>query len=62
MKKNLDKLVYMDDFKAIDSGMSDSNIGARPGRNIRDHLFILHEVIHSVVRGEDECIDFKYST
>ena len=39
--------------------MSDSNIGARKTKNIRDHLFILYAVINSVVRGSEECIDIQ---
>ena len=39
--------------------MTDSNIGARKERNIKDHLFILHGIINSVVKGDDDCIDIQ---
>ena len=39
--------------------MSDSNIGARKHKNIRDHLFILYSVINSVINGNNECIDIQ---
>ena len=59
LKKILDKLIYNDVFKSIDNNMSDCNIGARSGRNIRDHLFVLYAVINSVVRDKYECIDVQ---
>ena len=55
----LDKLIYNDKFDAIDTRMSDSNIGARRGKNIRDHLYVLYAVINSVVRDKYECIDIQ---
>ena len=39
--------------------MSDSNIGARKDRNIRDHLFIVYGVINSVVNGYDDPVDIQ---
>ena len=47
MKKILDKLIYSDKYHDIDKNMSDSNVGARRKRNIKDHLFIIHGVINS---------------
>ena len=35
LKKILDKLIYFDNYNDIDNNMSDSNIGARKGRNIK---------------------------
>ena len=58
-KKILDKLIYVDKYKDIDRNMSDSNIGARKSRNIKDHLLILHGIINSVVRGNEHCIDIQ---
>jgi hypothetical protein len=39
--------------------MSDSNIGARKRKNIRNHLFIIYGVINSVLKAESECIDIQ---
>ena len=39
--------------------MSDSNIGARKNRNIRDHLFIVYGVINSVLNGSDDPVDIQ---
>ena len=59
LKKILDKLIYFDKYGAIDKNMSDSNVGARRLRNIKDHLLIIHGVINSVVRGSMKCIDIQ---
>ena len=59
LKKVLDKLIYFDNYNELDKNMSDSNIGARRKRNIKDHLLIIHGIINSVVRGGEECIDIQ---
>ena len=59
MKKILDKLIYVDNYSAIDENMSDCNVGARRKRNIKDHLLIIHGVINSVMRGNEDCIDIQ---
>ena len=50
-RKILDKLTYMDKYPELDISMSDSNIGARRNKNIRNHLFIIHGIINSVIQG-----------
>ena len=59
LKKTLDKLIYIDKFKNIDKNMSCSNIGARRGRNVKDHLFIIYGIINSVINGDEKCIDIQ---
>ena len=59
MKKILDKLIYNDNYENIDKSMSNSNIGARKSRNIRDHLFVLYGTINSVIKGNQGCIDIQ---
>ena len=59
LRKILDKLIYLDIFESIDQHMTDSNIGARKGRNIRDHLFLIYGVINSVIKGGEKCIDIQ---
>ena len=39
--------------------MSDSNIGARKNRNIRDHLYIVYAIINSVIHGNEEPVDIQ---
>ena len=50
-------MTYLDKYPELDISMSDSNIGARKNKNIRNHLFIIYGVINSVIQGEDECVD-----
>ena len=47
-----DKLMYNDVYPIIDEYMSDSNIGARQNRNIRDHLFIINGIINDIINGK----------
>ena len=39
--------------------MSDSNIGARRKKNIRNHLYVIYAIINSVVNGTSGCIDIQ---
>ena len=39
--------------------MSDSNVGGRKGRNIRNHLFIVYGIINSVMNNESPPIDIQ---
>ena len=59
LKKILDKLIFFDKFDDIDDHMSDSNIGARKGRNVKNHLFIIYGIINSVIKGKEPCIDVQ---
>ena len=43
------KLIYMDEYEVIDSSMSDSQIGARKGKNIRNHIWMVNGVICDVL-------------
>ena len=58
-KKVLDKLIYQDNFKVIDNNMTDSNIGARRQRNIKNHLFIIYGIINNVLKDKVECVDIQ---
>ena len=42
----IDNLIYKDYYDIIDDNMSDSNVGGRKGRNIRDDLFIVNGIIN----------------
>ena len=57
LRKILNKLIYNDKYQDIDSGMSDSNIGARRGKNIKNHLFVIYGIINSILYEEKSCID-----
>ena len=46
MRMILDSLIYQDKYNELDENMSDSNIGARKARNVRDHLFIVNGIVN----------------
>merc|ERR1712055_194667 len=48
LRSILMKMIYKDKYDIIDKNMSDSNIGARKKKNIRNHIFIANSVIHDV--------------
>ena len=43
------KMIYKEKYEIIDQSMSDSNIGARKKKNIRNHIFIVNSIIHDVL-------------
>ena len=55
-----DRLIYNDIYDTVDRNMSDSQVGGRTKRSIRDHLFVLHSVINSVIEKELPCIDLQF--
>ena len=58
-RKIFDRLIYNDKYEDIDTGMSDSNIGARKQKNIKNHLFIVYGIINSVLNEENSCINIS---
>ena len=59
LRSILDKLIYNDEYNLIDENLSDSNVGARKSRNIRDNLFVLNAICNSVINGKEEPIDVQ---
>ena len=53
----LDKLIYIDEFETIDKNLTDSNVGGRRGRNIRDNIFVISATINSIKNGSEEACD-----
>ena len=59
------KLLYNDNYDIVDMNMSDSNIGARRGKSVRNHIFIVNGVIHDVLAKKNahlidvEVVDFR---
>ena len=52
----MDNLLYNDLYEIIDSSMSDSNVGGRKNRNIRDNLFLVYGIINFALE-EKLCVD-----
>ena len=44
------KLVYQDKYSIVDENMSDSQIGARKHKNIRNHIFVLNGIINEAIQ------------
>ena len=55
----LDSLIYRDKYIDLDENMSNSNIGARKARNVRDHLFVVNGIVNSVLNGKSDPIDIN---
>ena len=53
------KMVYKDKYKIVDENMSDSNVGARKSKNIRNHIFVLNGVINEAVNNKKLGIDIE---
>ena len=59
------KMIYADKYDVIDKSMSDSNIGARKKKNIRNHIFVVNSVLHDVLSSSSKepidimVLDFK---
>ena len=52
-------MIYHEKYPLIDRNMTDSNVGARRKKNIKNHLFIIYGIINSVVKGESESVDIQ---
>ena len=46
------KLIYNEKYEVIESNMSDSNVGARRNKNIRNHIFIINGIISDVLSSK----------
>ena len=55
----MEKLIYKDTYETIDSSMSDSNVGGRRHRNIRDNLLVLYASINEAIRMKKQ-IDIQF--
>ena len=46
------KLIYKDIYDTVDSNLTDSNVGARKGRGVRNNSFMVNSVIHEIVTNK----------
>ena len=51
------KLIYQDKYPVVDESMSDSQIGARKKKNIRNHIFVLNGIINEAIQTKGKAID-----
>ena len=55
----LDRLIYNDEYENIDSNLTDSNVGARRSRNVRDNIFVLNAIFNSQRNNTEEALDIQ---
>ena len=53
------KMVWSDVYPILDKNMSDSNVGGRRNKNIRNHLFVVNGIINDVINGKAKPIDIE---
>ena len=49
LRSSLMKLIYIDNYQIIDKNMSDSQVGARKRKNVRNHIWIVNGIIRDVL-------------
>ena len=57
LRSILDKLIYNSEYPNIDINLTDSNVGARRGRNIRDNIFVICAIQNEIVKRKLKGID-----
>ena len=53
------KMVWNYVYIILDSNMSDSNIGGRKNKNIRNHVFMINGIINEVINGKAKSVDIE---
>ena len=53
----LDRIIYNDEYDTIEDALTDSNVDARRGRNVRDDIFTLNAITNSVINGNEGPVD-----
>ena len=48
------RLIYLDYYPQLDKSMSDSQVGARKGKNIRNHIWIVNGIISDVLSSKSK--------
>ena len=51
------KMIYSDKYDIVDKSISDSNVGARKKKSIRNHIFILNGIINEAVQKKSKPVD-----
>ena len=59
LRSILMKLVYNEKYEILDQNMSDSNVGARRGKNIRNHIFIINGIIMDILSSKSNSVDIQ---
>ena len=59
LRNILERLIYNDEYKTIDYNLTDCNVGARKGRNIRDNIFVINAIMSDAVNNTKEALDIS---
>ena len=59
LRSILDRLIYNDEYPKIEKNLTDSNVGARQDRNIRDNIFVLNAITNEIVKKKKEGVDVQ---
>ena len=51
------KLIYGEKYEIVDHNMSDSNVGARKKKSIRNHIFILNGIMNEALQKKNAPVD-----
>ena len=51
------KNLLKDNYETIDNNLSDSNIGARKRKNIRNHTFIINGIVNDAATSRSKPVD-----
>merc|ERR1711994_454255 len=54
-----DRLILNDIKDTVDKNMSPSQVGARPNKGTRNHLFVLYQIMNSVLQKESPPVDLS---
>ena len=46
------RLIYLDKYESLDQSMSDSQVGARKGKSVRNHIWVLNGIICDVLSSK----------
>ena len=52
LRSILMQMIYLDYYTLLDESMSDSQVGARKGKNIRNHIWIVNGIISDVLSSK----------
>ena len=48
------RLIYGEKYKEIDENMSDSQVGGRKGKNIRNHIWVINGIICDAISSNSK--------
>ena len=54
LRSILMRLIYLEYYSQLDESMSDSQVGSRKGKNIRNHIWIVNGIIADVLSSKSK--------